>query len=476
MATKPGLTRRDFLRASALSLAGLSLLSACAPTAPATKPTESKPAEAPKPAAAAPTAAAKPAEAPKPAEAAKPAAPAAPAAAAKPAEPKIGAQLIGKLEGPTVITDAAQMPKAFKEAPMLAEMVKAGTLPPVQERVSQEPLVIKPVHEIGKYGGTWRRGFTGPADRWNGYRAASGPDHLLFWDYTGETVVPNIARGWELSPDGKTTTLFLRKGMKWSDGQPFTADDFVFFFEDLYTDKELYPGQTSALAINGKQGKLAKVDDHTVKFMFEDPYFFFPDVLAGSTPISSHSYMAEAAAFGSFAPAHYLKQFLPKYAGKEAVDKLVAENKFDNWVNLFKFKNNWSLNPELPVVSPWKSVTPNNTPNWTLERNPYSIWVDTEGNQLPYVDKIQMTLAENLEVLNLRAIAGEYDLQARHVDIGKLPVFLENQQKGNYKVNLDVADYGGDTVIKFNPSYEADPEIAKWFNVVDFRRCPVARN
>ena len=145
MATKPGLTRRDFLRASALSLAGLSLLSACAPAAPASKPAEpAKPAEAPKPAAAAPTAApaaaaAKPAEAPKPAEAAKPAAPAA-------AEPKIGTQLIGKLEGPTVVTDAAQMPKAFKEAPMLAEMVKASKLPPVEQRVSAEPLVIKPVH------------------------------------------------------------------------------------------------------------------------------------------------------------------------------------------------------------------------------------------------------------------------------------------------------------------------------------------
>ena len=90
----------------------------------------------------------------------------------QPAEPKLGAHLIGKLEGPTVITDAAQMPKAFKEAPMLAELVKAGKLPPSSSASGQDPLVIKPVHEIGKYGGTWRRGFTGPADYWNGYRVA----------------------------------------------------------------------------------------------------------------------------------------------------------------------------------------------------------------------------------------------------------------------------------------------------------------
>ena len=92
-------------------------------------------------------------------------------------------------------------------------------------------------------------------------------------------------------------------------------------------------------------------------------------------------------------------------------------------------------NPELPVLTPWKTVQPINTPIWALERNPYSIWVDTDGNQLPYIDKIQFTLAENLEVLNLRAIAGEYDMQARHIDLGKLPVFMENQQKGNYKMH-----------------------------------------
>jgi peptide/nickel transport system substrate-binding protein len=204
--------------------------------------------------------------------------------------------------------------------------------------------------------------------------------------------------------------------------------------------------------------------------VFEDPYYFFPDILAGSTPISSQSQVADGSSFGCYAPAHYLKQFLPKYTPEAQLEKMAADAKFDNWKNLFKFKNNWALNTELPVVSAWKSATPINTPVWTLERNPYSIWVDTDGNQLPYIDKIQLTLAENLEVLNLRAIAGEYDLQARHIDIGKLPVFLENQQRGNYKVYLDVADYGGDMIIKFNLSYEADPEIGKLFNSADFRR------
>ncbi|MGE3913859.1 MAG: ABC transporter substrate-binding protein, partial [Chloroflexota bacterium] len=137
---------------------------------------------------------------------------------------------------------------------------------------------------------------------------------------------------------------------------------------------------------------------------------------------------------------------------------------------MFKDRNKWQLNPDLPVLSPWKLTTPINTPSWTWERNPYSIWVDSEGNQLPYIEKIQLQLAENLEVLNLRAIAGEYDLQARHVDMGKLPVFLENQQKGGYKMALDIGDNGADCALKFNLSFDADPEIAKWISNVDFRR------
>src|SRR5687767_15453209 len=122
-----------------------------------------------------------------------------------------GKSLIGKLEGPEAITDSAKAPKTFKEAPQLAELVKAGKLPPVAERIGQDPLVIKPLKEIGKYGGTWRRGFTGAFDTSNAHRAAQN-DKLLYFDYTGTKIVPNIARAWEVSPDGKVITLALRRG------------------------------------------------------------------------------------------------------------------------------------------------------------------------------------------------------------------------------------------------------------------------
>ncbi len=376
--------------------------------------------------------------------------------------------LIGKLEGPEVVTDPAKFPKTLNEAPQLAALVKAGKLPPVAERVGQDPLVIKPLREIGRYGGTWRAGFTGPADFWNGFRCCSGPDHLMFWDYTGDKVMPNLARGLEMQDGGRAWLLHMRRGMKWSDGKPFTADDFVFWFEDIYRNKDLIPTPSAAMAINGKQGTIEKVDTHTVRYKFPEPYFMLPDVLAGSTDLAGQMFGYRG--MGGFAPAHYMKQFHPKYAGAAELDRKVKEAKFDSWVRMFLAKNDWALNPDLPVLSAWKTVTPINTPTWTLERNPYSVFVDTAGNQLPYIDRVVLTLAENLEVLNLRVVAGEYDYASRHVDLGKLPVFIENQQKGGYKVYLDPGDYGGDMIIKFNLNYDADPEIGKWFNTADFRR------
>jgi peptide/nickel transport system substrate-binding protein len=456
----------------------VSLLAACAPSAPAPKPAESKPAEAPKPAeaakpaapvAAAPTAAppaAKPAEGAKPAEAAKPAAPAQPAAAGKPGDAKLGAALIGKWEGGEILQEAKR-PAKLAEAPMLTEMVKAGKLPPVEQRIPEAPMVIKPLGEVGKYGGIWRRAFTGPGDGENGNRIVS-LDKPVFWDYQGVKQRPGFAQKWEIADGGRTITFFLRKGHKWSDGAPFTADDIMFWYEDIYQNKDLVPTPTSELSINGKPGTLEKVDETTIRFKFPDPYPGFMDLIGGSTFIGSSQNQGDSWR-GLIAPAHYLKQFLPKYTDPAKLDQMAKDAKFDNWVSHMKFKINWRLNVDLPVLGPWKTASPINTPSWTLERNPYFYAVDTDGNQLPYLDKVQMTLAENLEVLNLRAIAGEYDEQERHIDLGKLPIFLENQQKSGYTVHLDPAANGSDATWQTNQSFVADPEISKWLRNKDFR-------
>ena len=128
---------------------------------------------------------------------------------------KIGAQLIGNLEGPELVLDATKWPKKFAEAPMLADLVKQGKLPPVDKRVPDEPMVVKPLHGIGRCGGTWRRGFTGPGDDENGNRIVS-TDKILFWDYNGTKIMPCVApcvaREWKQSDDGKSVTISLLEG------------------------------------------------------------------------------------------------------------------------------------------------------------------------------------------------------------------------------------------------------------------------
>jgi peptide/nickel transport system substrate-binding protein len=380
----------------------------------------------------------------------------------------LGSQLIGELQGPTVLVDAPR-PENLKQAPMLDALVADGTLPPVEERVPLEPLVIQPLEGIGTYGGTLRRGFTGPGDDENGNRYVSG-DKLVFWDYTGTEFRPALAKSWEFTDDDRVFTIKLRQGHKWSDGAPFTADDFVFWYEDIYLNKDLVPVPHASFAINGKQGRIEKVDETTVSFIFDEPYPLFLTILGGTTFMGSGHMTNRGFHGGSYAPAHFLKQFHPKYTAQADIDQMATEANVEDWIALFRLKNQWSLTPELPVLGPWVTTSPVNTPNWVMERNPFYYEVDTEGNQLPYLDGIQMTLAENLEVLNLRAIAGEYDLQERHTDIAKLPVFLENMEQGNYSVHLDPGAYGSDATLQINHSYDADPEVAKWLQTADFRR------
>jgi peptide/nickel transport system substrate-binding protein len=379
--------------------------------------------------------------------------------------------LVGKLETAEIVTDAARIPKKLQEAPQLAEQVKAGKLPPVEQRVPSEPLVLQPLRSVGKYGGIWRRGFLGPGDSENGNRLRSG-DKLIFFDATGTQMRPSVAKGWQVSEDGKTTTIFLRKGMKWSDGSPFTADDFVFWFEDIYSNKDIVSSPAPELAVKGKPGRIVKVDETTVRFEFDEPYHLFLNLLAGDTQIGGgHSRLqSDGRMLGLYAPGHYLKQFLPKYSSLDQVTEKAKAAGYKTWVEYLRVRGDWRFNTELPTVSAWKMVQPINTQMWVLERNPYFWTVDTAGNQLPYLDRIQLALAENPEVINLRAIAGEYDFMERFIDLSKLPVFLDNAQKGNYKVALDKGFSGGDSLIVLNHAFRGDAEIAKWIGNTEFRR------
>ena len=169
--------------------------------------------------------------------------------------------------------------------------------------------------------------------------------------------MPNIARAWDVSPDGKITTLQLRRGMRWSDGQPFTADDFVFWYQDVYQNKDLVPTPLSVMTIGGKPITIEKIDAATIRFVSPEPYYALPTVLASVWGIGHHARWGRSA-LGGFAPAHYMKQFHPKYVSKDELAKKVAEQKFDSWVTMFKSKNDACRNVDLPVVTPGRRSRP----------------------------------------------------------------------------------------------------------------------
>lgn len=379
--------------------------------------------------------------------------------------------LVGELEAPALIDDPARRPRSFKEAPMLAEQVRAGRLPPVEQRLPQDLMVIRPLRSIGRYGGTWRRGFIGPSDSENGNRIMSA-DKPFFWDKTGTQIAPCLCKGYEISPDGKRTTVFLRKGMRWSDGTPFTADDWVFWFEDMYNNRDLVAAPAAEMSVNGKPGRVEKVDEHTVAFVFEAPNYLFPSLLAGDTLVGGGQtrQQSDGRAYSVYAPKHYLSRFLPKYTPLERLNEQAREAGFSTWVQLFRARSDWRLNKDLPTLCAWRMVQPITGQQWILERNPYFYAVDTDGNQLPYIDRVQLTLAENPEVVNLRAIAGDYDYQERFIDLGKLPILLENRQRSRYKVHLDPGFNGADSALFPTLTYTEDREIGALLADARFRR------
>ena len=374
------------------------------------------------------------------------------------------------IEGPTIITDPSQFPTKFSESPEFAKLVAEGKLPPVAERIGQDPLVIKPLNQVGKYGGELRRGILGPSEAPNGARFAAGPDSLLYFDYQLKAVVPNIARGFELSADGKVLTLQLRRGMRWSDGEPFTADDIVFWREDINLNPDVSNGSTVLRTQRGLV-QVRKVDDYTVEYVSPVPHPVLPRMLAGN--LNAGMSFTDPISEGGYAPKHYLSQFMPKYTSQAEANRKAKAAGFDSWPlyvqQLMASPGGWSANPDLPVHSPWITKRPINTPPWVMEANPYSIWVDNQGNQLPYIPKITMRDAGNPEVFKTQAISGAYDFADRNLNVGALQVLVQNQQRSNYTVHRTPND---DINLALHPNlaYVKDRTMGDLIRNVDFRR------
>lgn len=359
------------------------------------------------------------------------------------------------------------VPDSFQEAPMLAEMVEAGELPPVEERLPTEPLVIQPAEEIGQYGGTLRRAFTGPGDRQNIERWNN--DYRIFWNTGATELRPRAFKSWESNEDATEWTFKLREGMKWSDGDPYTTDDYMWWYENMLLKEGLIAAIPWYLNWGGDLVTFEKVDDTTLKMIFAQPFPTWPETLASIT-VNGH-YQNGRNGLGLVAPGHYLEQFHPDFVGEEEANAIAQEAGYESWNLHFLAMNDAAMNPDLPVTTPWKPSTRIADSEFLLERNPYFFAVDTEGNQLPYFDAISLELVEELEVLNLRAIAGNYTIQGRHIDFSKLPVIRENEEAGNYFVDFWGSSTRNPLAIYFNQDWNEDPEIAQYTaRSVEFRQ------
>jgi len=360
----------------------------------------------------------------------------------------------------TAPTKPAAPVAKYKEAPALTELVKAGKLPPVEQRLPEEPLVIPTVEKIGTYGGVIRRGFLGPSDANNYVRIAV--DSLVWWSIDGSKIEPKLIKSWNASPDFKVWTLNMRKGAKWSDGHPFTADDILFWYKDVLLNKELTPAIPQWMQNADKSTALVeKVDDYTVRFTFKESNNMFLDELVNKD--------GGDRTLAVFLPAHYLKQFHASYAKKDDLDKMVADAKFKTWVELFMTRATPPENPERPTMAAWVPTSRVSDPIFSLKRNPYYVGVDPEGNQLPYVDEFRFVFYSDAKTLNLAAVAGELDLQDRHIDMPNYPVLKENEQKGKYRVLMWPGFGGGDASLTFNQTYNADPAVGELLRTKDFR-------
>jgi peptide/nickel transport system substrate-binding protein len=349
------------------------------------------------------------------------------------------------------------------EAPMLAEQVEAGTLPPVEERlpVEADRLVLDPTERMGVYGGVWRTAVTGPADGpWMHRTVGYEPLMRFNRDWTG--TVPNVAKSIEPSPDASEFTVTLRQGMKWSDGQPLTTADVLFAWESVTLNTDLNPAVPATLSRGGEPAEIEALDDLTFVVRFSGPKPLFPYDMARQ--VDGNRLVAH--------PRHYLEQFHIDFNPNADEDAQAAG--YDNWIAWFLalgtyFNFQWD-NPDLPTLNAWTVVDPLSDGTVVLfRRNPYYWKVDPEGSQLPYLDEVRYEVIPEADTMLLRAQNGEFDFHFRHFNnLENKPVLAEAQETGNFQI-LDMQNtYGSDMMIAFNLNHENDNKREVYQNK-DFR-------
>ncbi|MET9021458.1 ABC transporter substrate-binding protein [Actinopolymorpha sp. NPDC004070] len=350
-----------------------------------------------------------------------------------------------------------------KEAPDLAAQVKSGDLPPLGQRLPDKPLVVEPLDGVGVHGGVWRTASSNADGAWM-YQYI-GDAGLTRWnrDWTG--VVPNVAESFEIGGNGREYTFHLRRGLKRSDGQPYSADDIVFVYDDVVRERKLFPVVPDWLKAGGKPVRVEKVDDYTVRFIFAEPFGLFLQRL--DTP---------AANIFTTIPLNYFKQFHPKYNAD--VQRLAEKEGYADWSTLFTGKGGlgaatataWWQNVDIPTLFPWRVTRPiTGGARMVAERNPYYWKTDPDGRQLPYLDQLVVDIITEPAVAVLRATEGSYSLlQDEFMTLRDKPVVARSVETGGYHLIDMVLSNMNNALLCFNLTHK-DPALREVFQNKDFR-------
>ncbi len=328
-----------------------------------------------------------------------------------PEEQHVVWQDVDTSEGPS----ASWYPKG--ESPILAELVREGKLPPVEERVGPEPVVLDGLAGIGSYGGTWFRVETS-ALRVGASNRRMSCSYFFRQSPQGFPLVPHIAKALDASADKRVWTMYLRKGARWSDGHPFTADDIVYTWTKDLEATGASPNKWMKAA--RKAGRVEKIDAYTVRFEFPVPNLLFSEKMSDAISLSIYS------------PCHYLEPYHPIYGNAALIEAALKARNLNSRVSLYTSLKVWS-NPVHPRMWPWVFRTHTLNAPFIFVRNPYYFAVDTEGNQLPYIDRIFYDIKPP-QLLPAAAAGGHITMQAFNFQFRDYTMLMSERAAGNYEV------------------------------------------
>ncbi len=359
---------------------------------------------------------------------------------------------------PVEAADEMMADSKFRGSPMLDAMVAAGELPPVDDRLPLNPLVGVPQipadwgpQNVGQHGGTLRlidydQGSVGHDAGWlrnEFWLATAGLAH------DPDALHGNVMAGVDVEDNGATFIFHMREGMKFSDGSAFTTEDVAFWYNDLWRNEDYTPvigaDWRSGRSLEGEPMALEVIDDYTFSVSFTEPYGSFLSLLTyGTSPFITDS--------------GYLKQFHGAYMDMDTLNPMIVEAGFEEgeWWRLLGSKMNQNRQHEtgLPSWAPYVLTSMGPT-RATMTRNPYYWKVDTAGNQLPYIDEVDISIVADVEAATVKIIAGEVDLARRPVNPQSIPLYKDNEGNG-YKTRLQ-AQHASLGEVFINLTSEVDP-------------------